>query len=237
KDLVTIEAWPRPGEPRPKPVEAPRESYGRDRGPRRDSGPRRDRGPRGDRGPRRDSHERDRRPPAEPAGPPIELPELLPPDDVKEPPDVLRHVVQTMLTGLDLELTIADVSHSEIGYRVSLEGEDSGLLTDEKAEGLDAMQYLVNRMLHKDPREIGRVSIDAGGFRAKIEADLLEKARRVAEEVRESGEAQEMPPLGPFERRLVHLELAKHEDIKTASSGHGYKRCISVSLAGKTGGS
>jgi spoIIIJ-associated protein len=218
-DLVEIEAWPLP------PDQIPAVSPGAhdERQPRfggRGSGP-------GRRGPR----ERDRR--EAPAGrerheEPFALPSLVPGEDVTDPVDVLRHVVGSMLKGLDMDLGIGDVEKTEAGYRVSLHGADAPLLTEEDAEGLDALQYLVNRLLLRDPRGVGRVSVDAGGFRKEHETELLETARRLAAEVLETGEKREMSPIGPFERRLVHLELSDLEGIRTYSSGHGYKRKLNI---------
>lgn len=218
-DLVTIEAWPLSEVPSGDVPPPPREDRGGRRGDRPDRHDRHDRRDRHQRPPRRE-HAREVED--------IELPEVVPGQDVAEPEAVLRHVVGTMIAGLDLELSIAGVEHSEAGWRVSMEGADSHLLTEEKAEGLDAFQYLVNRFLLKDPREIGRVLVDAGGHRARYEQGLIEKARALAEEVRASGSKREMAPLGPFERRIVHLALAEIEGIRTFSSGHGYRRRLNI---------
>ncbi len=217
-DLVAIEAWPLTEVPSGDVPPEPRADD--DRPPRR--GGRRERFDGPGRGPRRESRD---------DAEPVEIPEIVPGEEVAEPGEVLRHVVSTMITGLDLELEITGAEHSEAGWRVSLDGADAHLLTEEKAEGLDAFQYLVNRFLHKDPRNVGRVLVDAGGHRARHEQRLVEQAKSLADEVRETGSKREMAPLGPFERRIVHLALADLEGIRTYSSGHGYRRRVNIAPA------
>ncbi len=227
-DLVAIEAWPLTDVPS---GDVPPEPGSRDDRPHREH-----RGDRGDRhGGRRDRFDRDRdrgpRRDARADDEPIELPVIVPGEDVSDPEAVLRHVVTTMIAGLDLELDISAVEHSDAGWRVSMDGADAHLLSEEKGEGLDAFQYLVNRFLLKDPRGIGRVLVDAGGHRARHEERLVEKAKALADEVRESGSKREMAPLGPFERRIVHLALAEVEGIRTYSSGQGYRRRVNIAPA------
>ncbi|MDQ7087470.1 MAG: R3H domain-containing nucleic acid-binding protein [Acidobacteriota bacterium] len=104
----------------------------------------------------------------------------------------------------------------------------SPLLLEENAEGLESFQYLANRILHRDGRIPGRVSFDAGDYRAKQEEVLLEQARAAAEEVVRTGKTRKMPPMGPYERRLIHLALAEVEGVRTYSTGSGYRRRLHI---------
>ncbi len=218
---VTIAVRPREGvTPRFDAGDPVRRGGGERREERR--GDRRDRG----RGRRR---ERDEEPPAP------DLPPLLPPADVTDPAEILGTLCRGLIAGFDLDLRVAGVTETPAGLRVRLEGEDVPLLLEENAEGLDAFQYLANRILQKDGRLDGRVSVDAGGHREAAEARLVEKARRLAREVLETGRTRRMPPMGPYERRLVHLALAEIEGIRTFSTGSGYQRRLHVAPARKKG--
>lgn len=235
-----IEAWANPGAPPPVERE-PRFGRGdRDRGGRGGRGDR-ERGGRGgrfdhDRGDRGGRHERDRsggddRRARESEEAPETLP-ILPGPEVTEIPALLDHVARAFIGGLGLELQVEGIDQNEVGTRVRLVGEDVPLLLESEGEGLEALQYLANRALQKDGRLPGRVSFDAGGWRARSEEKLVETAREVARAVLESGQPRKMPSMGPYERRLVHLALAEIEGIKTFSTGSGYHRRLHISPAG-----
>ncbi len=190
---------------------------------------------RGDRGERRERGRGRHRDRDEDAAPP-QLPALLPPQDVTDPREILASLARGLIAGFDLALEVTEVVETPAGLRVKLDGEDVPLLLEENAEGLDALQYLANRILQKDGRLEGRVSIDAGGHREAAEARLVEKAKRLAQEVLETGRTRKMPPMGPYERRLVHLALAEIEGIRTFSTGSGYQRRLHIAPARKPKG-
>lgn len=242
--MIEILAWPRPaGSPRPAPRiresrdRDSRDRGGRDRGPGRGRGDRDDRPRRGeDRGrdrdrPRDRDRSRDRghdRPRPRREEEEVHLLPLLPPPEVEHVPSILDQLTRSLIIGLDLQLHVTGIEETEIGTRVSLEGEDVPLLLEADGEGLEAFQYLANRILQKDGRVTNRVSYDAGGWRSKSEARLVEQARQIADEVLESGKVRKMPPMGPYERRLVHMNLAGVEGIKTFSTGSGYTRRLHI---------
>ncbi len=218
---------------------------GFDRGaPRGDRGPRGfDRGPRGGggRGGGRGGFRGDdefRPPLREGAGrprpldaEPVELAPLLPAAEVSEAQAILGQLATGLVTGLGLDLRLTGVEETPAGLRVRLDGDDVPLLLESEGEGLDALQYLANRILQKDGRLTNRVSFDAGDHRAKAEARLMAEARSIAEQVRETGQVRKMPSLGPYERRIVHMALAETPGIKTFSTGSGYHRRLHIAPA------
>ena len=240
--LVEIEAWHQPGaRPAPEEMEDDRGGYrDRDRGGRgrdrdRDRGDHR--GGRGrdreGRGPRRDrdhdrDHDRGPRRERDAEEEDFKMPALLPPADVTDAKAILEQLTKGLILGMDLELEIDGIDENEIGLRVRLEGGDVEALLESNAEGLEAIQYLANRILQRDGRVKIRVSYDAGDHRAQEEARLIEKAMRFVEEVRETGKVRKMPPMGPYERRLVHIKLEKEEGIRTYSAGSGFHRRLHI---------
>lgn len=237
-DLVEIEAWVEPGaRPRPETIEyndRRDDRHGRDH--RRDRNDRHGRGERhgggrhGERSRDRDRGVRNRERREESH---FEQPEMLPGPDVTDASEILTKLVNGLVIGLDLRLYVEEIIENDIGLRVRLSGADVSLLLENDAEGLESFQYLANRVLHRDGRIPGRVSFDAGDFRAKQEEQLLETARRKAEEVIETGQVVKLAPMGPYERRLVHLALAETEGVRTFSTGGGYRRRLHIAPAKK----
>ena len=134
---------------------------------------------------------------------------------------------QRMIEHLDWELDVA-VGRSEEGtVLVDLEGEDRELFLQNRAELLEAVQYLANRAFG---RELGsdRILVDCDGFRDRKEAELREIARRVSERVRRTGDEVELGLMNPYERRIVHQEVAEAEGVTTTSMGEGVMKRVVI---------
>ncbi|HHN74044.1 MAG TPA: hypothetical protein ENK10_02320 [Acidobacteria bacterium] len=214
--MVEIEAWKQPGA-RPRPEPPTDDGYGRGRRERRD---------RPERRPRREERQAE----------PFEQPPLLADPEVSDVRQILEKLVNALVIGLDLRLYVEEIVENGVGLRVRMSGGDVPLLLEEQAEGLESFQYLANRILHRDGRIPGRVSFDAGDYRARQEQALLEQARSAAEEVIRSGQTHKMPPMGPYERRLIHLALSEMEGVRTYSTGSGYRRRLHIAPRSKEGG-
>lgn len=220
---IDIRAWANPGGGgSPAAVEQPGREYRDRRGGRREG--HESRGPR-ERSPRRRSEDDF---PEFVRFEPEAMAALLPPADVTDPKAILGQLAAHLVGGLELGLEVTSVEETAAGLRVNLDGEDVPLLLEAEGEGLEALQYLINRILQKDGRIENRVSVDAGRFRADAEARLVAEALAVAEEVRKTGQARKMPSMGPYERRLVHMALGEIEGVKTFSTGSGYHRRLHI---------
>lgn len=151
-------------------------------------------------------------------------------DGEQDPVSVARTLVGGLVDGLDLKITVDDVSEGDAGLVVNLDGEDADTLTEERGEGLEALQTLANRMLFVRRGEPKKIWIDADGYRqSKVDA-MINKARELADKVKAGEGVQQMPPMGPFERRQVHIELAKIDGIKSFSTGQGRQRRLQIAI-------
>ncbi|MFH1681122.1 MAG: Jag N-terminal domain-containing protein, partial [Candidatus Eisenbacteria bacterium] len=65
--------------------------------------------------------------------------------------------------------------------------ESDGLLIGKHGETLHAIEHLLNRILHRDRSEQGRVRVDVGGYRGRRDDQLRSKALGMARKVKESG--------------------------------------------------
>ena len=146
------------------------------------------------------------------------------------------------LLGLPLE-TIMDIPSDRVRIAVLGVGESKVELvqpTDDttgvarflanKGEGLTGLEVLVGRIAAKRLGKPVHPRLDADGFRAHRKDALEELARQSAEEVRRSRRPSLLPPLAPWERRLVHLALAEDAEVETQSEGDGFLKRVEVRL-------
>ena len=112
-------------------------------------------------------------------------------------------------------------------------GDDIEPLLANKGEGLTGLEVLVGRIASKRLGRPVHPRLDAEGFRAHRKEALEELARQSADEVRRSRQPHLLPPLAPWERRLVHLALSEDAEVETQSEGDGFLKRVEVRLKGR----
>ena len=135
--------------------------------------------------------------------------------------------VQRIVTAMGLALT-TNIEETAEGTRVDLIGEDGGVLVRRGGEGLQALQHLVATAFRKPLGDDNRVIIDCNGFRKDKDAELRQMAKFMAEKARSSGVSQEMGPLNPYERRIVHLAIAEDPSVTSESIGDAFMKTVII---------
>ncbi|MEA2700046.1 MAG: spoIIIJ-associated protein [Myxococcales bacterium] len=136
---------------------------------------------------------------------------------------ILREILERM--GID-----AEVSAFDDGERVILDahGQESGLVIGKKGATLDALQYLINRIVSKKPGDGPGIVVDAEGYRGRREDSLMDLARRLAEKAVKSGRPVPVEPMSPHDRRIIHVALKEHPEVTTESEGEGLFRRVVI---------
>lgn len=113
---------------------------------------------------------------------------------------------------------------------VSIDASDTGRLIGYKGETVDSLQLLVNQILGKQSEVFKRVVIDVGGWRKSKEGELENKARKWAEEVKESGHEMELEPMPSWQRRIIHLIIEEIDGVESESVGEGRERHLIIKI-------
>jgi spoIIIJ-associated protein len=137
--------------------------------------------------------------------------------------------VQSVVASMGLALTTT-VEESPEGTRINLEGEDGGVLIRRGGEGLQALQHVVATTYRRQLGDDNRIVIDCNGFRRDKDAELKQMALFIAGKARSSGMPQEMGPLNPYERRIVHLAIAESSDVTSESIGDAFMKTVIISV-------
>ena len=96
-----------------------------------------------------------------------------------------------------------------------------------KAAALDALQHIVNAAFWRE--HPGRhVVVDSLDYRKAKDAELRETAKLLAERARETGEPQEIGPLNPYARRIVHLAIAEDPLASSESTGDAFLKTVVI---------
>jgi spoIIIJ-associated protein len=150
-----------------------------------------------------------------------------PQDEELEPAELLEELLEEVADGLRLEVDVEVVEQDGI-LAGRLEGEDVGLLIGRHGQTIDAVQHLAQRIVFPDGPSSVRVVIDANGYRDRRAQALRGEADDAADQAVSSGQAVELDPLPPFERRIVHEYLRERGDVETHSEGDEPQRYLVV---------
>jgi spoIIIJ-associated protein len=144
-------------------------------------------------------------------------------------PDEISAFVEQVVAAMGLNLTAAPEEMPD-GLRINLSGDDGSLLTRRQGEALAALQHIVAAVYRSDVDERRRLVVDCQGYRKSKDAELRQMAKFLAEKTRDTGLAQEIGPLNPYERRIVHLAVAEVEKVSSESIGDAFEKTVIISV-------
>lgn len=134
--------------------------------------------------------------------------------------------------GIDENAVSIKVVEDTVYINVEVPEDERGLLIGRHAETLDSLQHTLSLMINnnKDFQDRTRILVDIGGYRQERFASILEKAKDLAEVVKQTGEPKPILNLTPTERRQVHMHFQDDETINTYSQGEGEERSLFIAL-------
>jgi spoIIIJ-associated protein len=139
--------------------------------------------------------------------------------------EFMRNTLAAM--GLPLEVTVVDTPDN---IRIELSGQGGEDLLRRKAEALDALQQIVNSGFRRELEDDRSFVVDCLDYRKAKDAELKQMARFYSEKAKNSGMPQEMGPLNPYARRLVHLTVAEDPLMSSESIGDAFLKTVIISV-------
>lgn len=136
---------------------------------------------------------------------------------------LVRNVVSAM--GLSLDVQVIDTPDA---IRIEISGEGGEVLLKRKGEVLDALQQIVNTGFRRELEDDRSFVVDCMGYRKGNDDELKQMTRFTMEKAKLSG-PQEIGPLNPYSRRLVHLTVAEDPTMSTESIGDAFLKTVIIS--------
>jgi spoIIIJ-associated protein len=128
--------------------------------------------------------------------------------------------------GLSLDVSIDDTPD---GIRVEISGEGGETLLRRRAEALDALQLIVNTAFRRELNDDRSFVVDCLDYRKGKDAELRQMTRFMMEKVKTNRAPQEMGPLNPYARRIVHLTVAEDPALASESIGDAFLKTVIIS--------
>ncbi len=154
-----------------------------------------------------------------------EKPEILPSDE--DPKDIGRDALQRII---DLITTDATIAIEERSNRIffNVKGGNSAILIGKRGQTLEAIQYVLEKIVNKKRQERIRIQVDVEGYLEKRRISLEGLATRLAEKVKRTGKPATIGQMNSHDRRIVHIALKNDGKVRTQSMGEGVLRKLVI---------
>ena len=136
--------------------------------------------------------------------------------------------VEAVTKALGLSPVVASTP-IEDGTRITIDGDGGQMLLRRIAAGLDALQHLVNAAFRNEHSQ-GHIVVACLDYRKSKDEELRQPALLLAERARTTGETQELGPLNPYARRIVHLAVAEDPTVSSESVGDAFFKTVLISV-------
>ena len=139
-----------------------------------------------------------------------------------------KEALSGILSHICDEFTVQAMERSDAIY-LTIECDEGGLVIGKNGQNLDAIQYIVRRMVGKQCGDLEKkIIVDTEGYRNRKRESLEAMVKRLAKKVKQTNRREVLRPMNAYERRIVHVFLKNEPGVSTRSEGEGMDRCIVI---------
>jgi len=142
--------------------------------------------------------------------------------------EVAREALEKILALIPMEETTVRAEHVDGSIVLSIEGDKSGLLIGRKGRTLDALQFIVNKIVNKTLESRARVVVDSENYRERRREFLIQMAVSMGEKAKKTQRPVGTNLLNPHDRRIVHLALREDDELSTKGKGDGVLKKVII---------
>ena len=128
-----------------------------------------------------------------------------------------KELLDTILGYLGFVAEIDETRNEGGNLTLQIYTEESNRIIGRDGETLEAIQFLLNRMIQAKDRDAEKVIVDCEHYRSMREDKIVQRVRELAERVRISGRSLQLEPMNSYERRIVHNAFKDDPDVATWS--------------------
>ncbi|HYL60039.1 MAG TPA: RNA-binding cell elongation regulator Jag/EloR [Candidatus Acidoferrales bacterium] len=137
---------------------------------------------------------------------------------------ILKQILELMGERGEVRQVEVDPESVELEFK----GDGSGVLIGRHGQTLDALEYIVNRILARRIKDAAPISLETESYRERRRQQLHRMALSMGERAKREHATVRLDPMPPRDRRAVHLALKDDPMITTRSAGDGFMRSIEI---------
>jgi spoIIIJ-associated protein len=148
-------------------------------------------------------------------------------DETDAVAETARRTLENVISSIvdDAKVTVAKYPDN---IRLKIEANNPAILIGRHGRTLDALQYLVRKIVRKQHNTRVRISFDVEGYKDRRRESLTQLALRLGEKVKRSGKPATISPMNAYDRRIVHIALKDDAQVRTQSKGGGLFRKLVI---------
>jgi spoIIIJ-associated protein len=153
-------------------------------------------------------------------------------DDLEDQGEVAAEFLEGLLARMGLSVDVEPAFEDGTLYVDVLaqdpDDEDMGLLIGRRGQTLDALQELARAVVGQRTEARARIVVDVEDYRRRQRARLEARARDLAKRVSRSGREEELEPMNPYDRKVVHDAVAQVPGATSSSRGDEPERRVVI---------
>lgn len=143
--------------------------------------------------------------------------------------DTVQRLIQPMKVSCEVAVREDKAGDKDVVVAAITAPEDAKFLIGKNGQNLQALEHLVRAMFLKtEENKDLALFVDVNDYKKSRAEHVATLAREAVHRVRSTQRAEALTPMTPYERRIVHMELASVSDITTESIGQEPARRIVV---------
>jgi len=157
----------------------------------------------------------------------------------KEDIQIIKETVSEFLSkmtinGFTIGLNCSEVQdkESELAHdlvNLDIKMPDPKFLIGQNGKTLTELERILRMILNKKLQKSFYLKLDINDYQKKKIDYLKNLAKESADEVSLTKKNKILPPMSPYERRIIHIELAQRPDVATESQGEGLHKNLIIS--------
>lgn len=155
-------------------------------------------------------------------------PEDAAPNDPENEIAIAKEALENILALIPMEGITVTGKIADGSINLNIEGDKTGLLIGRKGKTLDALQFIVNKIVNKTLEKRSRVIIDSENYRLRRQEFLVQMALKMGDKAKKIKRPVATNLLNPHDRRIVHLALRDDDELGTKGKGDGILKKVVI---------
>lgn len=155
-------------------------------------------------------------------------PETTPVNTREEEIAIAKEALENILALIPMEGITVKGRLEDGSVNLNIEGDKTGLLIGRKGKTLDALQFIVNKIVNKSLEKRSRVIIDSENYRLRRQEFLVQMALKMGDKAKKIKRPVTTNLLNPHDRRIVHLALRDDDELGTKGKGEGILKKVVI---------
>ena len=160
--------------------------------------------------------------------PPAADPETTAPNTREEEIAIAKEALENILALIPMEGITVTGKLEDGSVNLNIDGDKTGLLIGRKGKTLDALQFIVNKIVNKSLEKRSRVIIDSENYRRRRQEFLVQMALKMGDKAKKIKRPVATNLLNPHDRRIVHLALRDDDELGTKGKGEGILKKVVI---------